>query len=1343
MGGDEKMDENLINQTLEEYDVAADDEIHEIDVDVEDVEPEVVVEEEIHDVTIEQEDETVIDISESMGWVSGDNRYHDSLLGVDSPNQHPITAISNLKEELDEIKRLKTVYSDKFNVANYYKWHDASYDEYGYFVSLVPNTDMIKICEGLDVFGVSVNTAGFVGGKYEDVPTGSYGLIVTSGLVDVRCETDVEVGDYVISNTRGYARKSDSDYGYKVFAKENKNGVEYAVILLGVQADLTNTLGIDLAQIKDRVDVNEKNIVSAINVANQAYNKSSEATSASEEALKKALEAVLNSETAVDTTTEMNKVLESTNSVATQAKAIAESAVTTSATLKDEAITRANDAWSKADAVATEAYSLCAKIDQYSVGEYSQAYNLTLEQAHGILEVGMIYVPTKHMDTESHKEEYVYVKDDKSQVYEREFIPGYLYRWDYISNVDIRIGWLTIGESPSVYFSAVEPVLNDRLEYWYTDGDVIADIKGNTNTYESYTLYKWETDHWLAVATLKGNSSSRAISDIYQSTNEISSQVSNTIGAVAGISQRLDDTESKVKSYAYWPKDPDSGWFNLATIDQSADKDGSNLTLAAVDLNGETIINGAKIVLSQSGGNSFIQLSANQLDFGSEETERIKIDANNINFEADDYIINASHINLTGAVTISSFDNDVASKLNNSIRSTEITYALSDSSDVAPTSGWSTTAPEWQANKYMWQKTVITYTDTTKTPTVTTTCIQGAKGEDGQDGRGVAIKGTAYAETVDLTIDDTFIGESLDLYSDPDRIESIVGAQPGDAYLVEGYLFIYSEDGAFVCTGKIQGPQGVRGPKGENGDTSYFHIKYSDVENPTDEQITEIPSTYIGTYVDYTKEDSTSASSYKWSRFQGLQGKTGEQGIPGEDGANGQTSYLHIKYSNDGGQTFTANNGEDPGDYIGQYVDFEKNDSVDVTKYTWVKTKGEKGQDGSDGVSITSVVPQYCLSSNGSIAPTTGWTADLNSITWTPSNYIWCREEIVYSNNTTSHTTPKVDESLSLVGQWCSTADKTFIDGSKIYTGSITANQLATDAITSLNYVVNTSGSKLSLADGSFDSKNFKISSDGAMTATAGYIGGDNGWVITTDYIYSASSSLYLFGSEDGTARNGSSPIATNYGANITNLVIRAGKSSTAKFGVGSDGKVYASDAYISGKINASQGYVGNWQIVDGLLRFEHEDNADFVAEIAPGGINLNAHGGWFSVYTPQDDAYSNEFSILMRAGNVGLTLNSTTNKGELTGNWYHHNQLMGGYYVQNSGDVLAFAKNLKAGVYTVQNLYSTIPSRFAYSMMLIGTNGSDRCNIYAYASDGLWMNCYQDSMWLGWKKCSATSATP
>lgn len=166
----------------------------------------------------------------------------------------------------------------------------------------------------------------------------------------------------------------------------------------------------------------------------------------------------------------------------------------------------------------------------------------------------------------------------------------------------------------------------------------------------------------------------------------------------------------------------------------------------------------------------------------------------------------------------------------------------------------------------------------------------------------------------------------------------------------------------------IQGPRGLQGLQGEKGEqgiagtngadgkdgidgrTSWFHIKYSSVANPTSaSQMTETPSTYIGTYVDFTELDSTDPKKYQWHRFEGLQGEKGEQGIPGI-GVDGKTTYLHIKYSNDGGKTFTSNNGETVGDYIGVCTDYEHDDPTSVSAYTWSKTKGEPGKDGIDGV---------------------------------------------------------------------------------------------------------------------------------------------------------------------------------------------------------------------------------------------------------------------------------------------------------------------------------------------------------------------------------------------------------
>lgn len=149
-------------------------------------------------------------------------------------------------------------------------------------------------------------------------------------------------------------------------------------------------------------------------------------------------------------------------------------------------------------------------------------------------------------------------------------------------------------------------------------------------------------------------------------------------------------------------------------------------------------------------------------------------------------------------------------------------------------------------------------------------------------------------------------------------------------------------------------------PSGTNikGKSTYFHIKYSAVSNPTtSNQMTEIPNTYIGTYVDFTQEDSTDPKKYTWSRFQGLQGPQGTQGIPGTNGTNGKTSYLHIKYSNDGGKTFTGNSGEDVGTYIGTCVDYNQSDPASVGSYKWAKIKGEQGATGPSGIIVSSTAP--------------------------------------------------------------------------------------------------------------------------------------------------------------------------------------------------------------------------------------------------------------------------------------------------------------------------------------------------------------------------------------------------
>ena len=143
------------------------------------------------------------------------------------------------------------------------------------------------------------------------------------------------------------------------------------------------------------------------------------------------------------------------------------------------------------------------------------------------------------------------------------------------------------------------------------------------------------------------------------------------------------------------------------------------------------------------------------------------------------------------------------------------------------------------------------------------------------------------------------------------------------------------------------GVNGAPGTNGKDGVNSYFHIKYSEVPNPTSSsQMLETPSFYIGTYVDSIQTDSNDPTKYTWSRFRGIDGNDGEDGIPGVNGKDGITYYIHIKYSDDG-KTFTANNGETPGKYLGQLVDTTKEDSLVFNAYTWKKIEGDPGTNAS------------------------------------------------------------------------------------------------------------------------------------------------------------------------------------------------------------------------------------------------------------------------------------------------------------------------------------------------------------------------------------------------------------
>lgn len=255
-------------------------------------------------------------------------------------------------------------------------------------------------------------------------------------------------------------------------------------------------------------------------------------------------------------------------------------------------------------------------------------------------------------------------------------------------------------------------------------------------------------------------------------------------------------------------------------------------------------------------------------------------------------------------------------------------------------------------------------------------------GKNGKDGKTLYtwVKYSQYADGTDLTDDPTdaiFIGIA---YNKEEQTESNIKTD-----------YTWS---------KIKGDKGEDGIPGANGTSSYFHIKYADSYETISNMYDTPKSTtqYMGVLSTSNKTAPTNPNLYNWSLIKGADG---ENGSPGASGKDGKTSYLHIKYSNDG-MTFTDNFGEDIGTYIGTYVDYIEQDSIIFSDYTWKKFVGEDGENGKDGTSVTisSTSITYQASSSGTTTPTGTWSTSVPSVS--NGQYLWTKTVVTYSDNTST-----------------------------------------------------------------------------------------------------------------------------------------------------------------------------------------------------------------------------------------------------------------------------------------------------------------------------------------------------
>lgn len=227
----------------------------------------------------------------------------------------------------------------------------------------------------------------------------------------------------------------------------------------------------------------------------------------------------------------------------------------------------------------------------------------------------------------------------------------------------------------------------------------------------------------------------------------------------------------------------------------------------------------------------------------------------------------------------------------------------------------------------------------------------GVPGKPGADGRTPYVH-FAYANSADGRTGFTVYGDPnkkyMGTYTDFEQADSTDPTK-------YKWSLIKGADGSNGAPGP-QGVQGLQGPKGDqgipgqrgaDGRTQYTHIAYADNAYGNGFSQTATGKAYIGIYQDFNPTDSTTPSSYRWTKWKG---DDGANGIPGPKGTDGKTPYIHFAYANSANGTsgFSVSDSTNK-EYIGTYTDFTEADSTNPNVYKWTKIKGADGAKGDKG----------------------------------------------------------------------------------------------------------------------------------------------------------------------------------------------------------------------------------------------------------------------------------------------------------------------------------------------------------------------------------------------------------
>lgn len=160
----------------------------------------------------------------------------------------------------------------------------------------------------------------------------------------------------------------------------------------------------------------------------------------------------------------------------------------------------------------------------------------------------------------------------------------------------------------------------------------------------------------------------------------------------------------------------------------------------------------------------------------------------------------------------------------------------------------------------------------------------------------------------------------------------------------------------------------------------------------------------------------------------------------GAPGVDAEPLYLHIRYSNDGGQSFTGNNGKTEGKWMGQYSDHLETDSEKPSDYTWARIKGDDGQ------SLVSMTREFYMSTSNTTQIGGSWNAE--PPVFDAAKYLWTRFKAVYKNpDAIAYSEPELDGTWSATLQAIDTANQAATSASNASQSAQNAVQQAGEAV--------------------------------------------------------------------------------------------------------------------------------------------------------------------------------------------------------------------------------------------------------------------------------------------------------